>query len=113
LHGTDSHIVHIVSLLEIFARNGAQSAADVGGNIRLLNYFGCQKRVLPGVILVRTPTKENANNAPRTILAALRPSTTSNLKSCHWKIEREVAGIVLRFSEVSTCFLKNRAAGLF
>jgi hypothetical protein len=43
LHGTDSHIVHIVSLLEIFARNGAQSAADVGGNIRLLKLFRLPK----------------------------------------------------------------------
>jgi hypothetical protein len=34
------------------------------------------------------------------LYAATRPENTL------WKIEREVAGIVLRFSEVSTCFFK-------
>jgi hypothetical protein len=98
----------LVSLLEVFARTGPNQLPMRGRTYPAAEIISAaeKRNACPGVILVKTVGE--ANEAPGKDAAAschLRVESESS----HWKIKREVAGIVLRFSGVSTCFLRKVA----
>jgi len=83
----------VISSLEFVERTGPQSAADAGEKlIRLLIISISKLNASPGVILVRSSSEANDDEAPQRNAGALRPTMQRlSPKSGHWKIEREVA----------------------
>jgi len=61
----------------------------------------------PEMFLAASSSNSNEDDALQSNAGASWPSTRRlSPKSHYWNIELEVAGIVLRFSKVSTFFLK-------
>jgi hypothetical protein len=88
----------VISSLEFVERTGPQSAADAGEElIQLLIVLIAKLNASPGVIQVSGSSEANDNEAPQRNAHFCPTTPRLSPESGHWKIEREVAGIVLRF----------------